>query len=273
MQDSNLPEGWVWTTIEELGIVVSGGTPSTKIKEFWGDEISWITPADLSDYNEKYISNGARSITQAGLDYSSAKLLPKGAVLFSSRAPIGYVAIAKNELATSQGFKNLIPMGSISSEYVYYYFLTLKSKAEKVANGTTFLELSAKKFSKLSIPLCSLIEQKAIVSHIDSLFSKLEEAKKGLIKAEQQLKIYSQVLLKNAFEGKLTEQWRKENNPESAKILLNIIESERQIIYEAEFQEWNSTIEKWKINETTGQRPSRPSKPIIPDKPYRKSFI
>lgn len=74
----NLPENWIWTTIDEVGIGVSGGTPSTKNKEFWGGDIAWITPADLSGYNEKYIIKGSRNITQIGLDYSSVKLLPKG---------------------------------------------------------------------------------------------------------------------------------------------------------------------------------------------------
>jgi len=126
-QTYKLPEGWTLTTIGEIGIVQSGGTPSTRNKEFWGDEISWITPADLSGYNGKFISKGNRSITKTGLDYSSAKLLPKGTILFSSRAPIGYTVIAKNELATNQGFKNLIPTGSLNSEYVYYYFQSSSS--------------------------------------------------------------------------------------------------------------------------------------------------
>lgn len=199
-----LPDDWVWTTIGEIGIVQSGGTPSTRNKEFWGDEVSWITPADLSGYNEKYISKGNRSITKIGLAYSSAKLLPAGTVLFSSRAPIGYVVIAKNELATNQGFKNLIATKSLNSEYVYYYFQTLKPMAEKVANGTTFLELSAKNFSSLPFPLPPLKEQYKIVSKIETLFSELDQAEKGLQKAKQQLEVYRQALLKSAFDGKLT---------------------------------------------------------------------
>lgn len=222
IQNSNLPDGWVWTTIDELGIIASGGTPSTKNKEFWGGEVSWITPADLSNYDEKYIAKGARDITKIGLEHSSAKLLPQGAILFSSRAPIGYTVIAKNELATSQGFKNLIPMGGIDSEYVYYYFLTLKSKAEEVASGTTFLELSAKKFSKLSFPLCSLIEQKAIVAQINSLFSKLKDAESGLKNAKKKLEIYRHALLKKAFSGELTKNWRQGKNLDAYEELINV---------------------------------------------------
>lgn len=199
-----LPKGWIWTTIDEIGIIKSGGTPSTRNNEFWGGEIAWITPADLSGYNDKFISRGKRNITQVGLDYSSAKLLPKGSICFSSRAPIGYTVITKNELATNQGFKNLIPTKSLNSEYVYYYFKTLKPKAEKVASGTTFLELSATKFSQLPFPLPPLKEQARIVSKIETLFSELDQVKKGLKKTKQQLEVYRQSLLKNAFEGKLT---------------------------------------------------------------------
>ncbi len=101
-----LPKEWRWVTLEDIGIIYSGGTPSTKEPEFWEGDISWITPADLSNYTEIYISRGKRNISKLGLDYSSATLLPKDTILFSSRAPIGYVAIAKNELATNQGFKN-----------------------------------------------------------------------------------------------------------------------------------------------------------------------
>lgn len=116
-----LPKNWLLTTIGEIGIIVSGGTPSTQNKNYWGEEIPWITPSDLSKYTKKYISHGNRNISKEGLNNSSAKLLPKGTILFSSRAPIGYTVIAQNELTTNQGFKNLIITESLSSEYVYYY--------------------------------------------------------------------------------------------------------------------------------------------------------
>lgn len=265
-QTYKLPEGWIWTTIGDVGIVQSGGTPSTRNKEFWGDEVSWITPADLSGYNEKYISKGNRSISKAGLDYSSAKLLPKGTILFSSRAPIGYTVIAKNGLATNQGFKNLIPTKSLNSEYVYYYFQTLKSKAEKVASGTTFLELSATKFSLLPFPLAPILEQQRIVSKIESLFSQLDQAEKGLLKAKQQLEVYKQALLKSAFEGKLTESWRNDNNPIVAKNLLQQIEEECMLLHKQEIVKWKDDVLRWEKGEID-KKPTRPSKPIIPEKP------
>ena len=217
-----IPDNWMWTTIGEVGIVVSGGTPSTKQLEYWeGGTIPWITPADLSKYNEKYISKGKRNITQEGLDYSSAKLLPKGTVLFSSRAPIGYTVIAKNELATNQGFKNLITTKSLSSDYVYYYFKTLKESAEEVASGTTFLELSATKFSKLPFPLPALSEQLRIASKIENLFTSLNVTEQDLNSTLIKLQGYRHLTLKNAFS--------KKDNWETFKIddLFDLIDGDR----------------------------------------------
>jgi type I restriction enzyme, S subunit len=202
----NLPTEWLWTTVGEIGIITSGGTPSTRNTGFWGNDVAWITPADMSNYKAKYISKGARNITQAGLDYSSAKLLPTGSVLFSSRAPIGYVVIARNELATNQGFKNLIPTRSLYGDYVYYYFKTIKPLAEKMASGTTFLELSAAKFSQIPFPLPPLNEQHRIVAKIEELFSELDHAEEGLKTTQGQLEIYRKVLLKKAFLGELTKK-------------------------------------------------------------------
>jgi len=210
---NTLPEGWIWTTIGEIGIVASGGTPSTRNPEFWGGDIAWITPADLSNYKDVYIDKGARSITKVGLEYSSAKLLPRGSILFSSRAPIGYVVIAKNEMSTNQGFKNIILTESLLSEYVYYYLKTIKPLAEKMASGTTFLELSATKFTQIPFPLPPLPEQHRIVAKIEELFSELDHAEDGLKKAQKQLEVYKQALLKSAFEGKLKKkvngEWNK----------------------------------------------------------------
>jgi len=217
----NLPSRWLWTTVGEIGVIASGGTPSTQNAEYWGDDIAWITPADLSNYRKKYIAKGARNITQAGLDYSAAKLLPKGSILFSSRAPIGYVAIAKNDLATNQGFKNLIPTKSLYSDYVYYYFKTIKPLAEGMASGTTFLELSAAKFSQIPFPLPPLNEQRRIVSKIEELFSELDYAEECLKKAQKQLEIYSQALYKSSFEHR--ENW----NIYKVQYLFELVDGDR----------------------------------------------
>jgi len=199
-----LPNGWEIKKLGEVGKIVSGGTPSTSIKKYFDGEIAWITPADLSGYSNKYISRGRRNITESGLSSSSAKILPKGSVLFSSRAPIGYTVIAKNEIATNQGFKNIIPSDIVLSDYLYHYLKSSKNLIEGLASGTTFKEISGSKFSEVPIPIPPLPIQQKIVAKIEELFSELDKGKEQLETAKAQLKIYRQAVLKWAFEGKLT---------------------------------------------------------------------
>ena len=113
----DIPSSWIWTTIDDIADVASGSTPSTKDETSFGGTIPWITPADLSGFRGKFIKRGARSLSDRGLKSCSAKLLPKGTVLFTSRAPIGYIAIASNPIATNQGFKNLVLHKGIFNEY------------------------------------------------------------------------------------------------------------------------------------------------------------
>jgi len=200
----NIPKHWQVKKLGEIGEIVSGGTPSTKVTEYWNGNISWISPADLSGYKEKIILKGRKSISDSGLKNSSSRLMPKGSVLFSSRAPIGYVVIAGNEVCTNQGFKSIIPNKSIFSDYLFYFLKASKQEAEKVASGTTFKEISLKAFSQLEIPVPPFSEQEAIVSKIEELLSDLDNGKQQLQIAQQQLKVYRQSLLKWAFEGKLT---------------------------------------------------------------------
>lgn len=199
-------EDWVECKLEDIGLIYSGGTPKTNILEYWGNDISWISPSDLSKYENVYIERGAKSITKLGLEKSSAQLFPAGTVLFSSRAPIGYTVIAKNEMTTNQGFKSVQPLGGIDSKYVYYNLKFSKNKAESVATGTTFKEISKVQFSNLNFPLPPLPEQRAIVKKIEALFSSLDAGISDLKKAQEQLKIYRQAVLKKAFEGIETEK-------------------------------------------------------------------
>jgi type I restriction enzyme S subunit len=205
----SLPENWQWTTLGIVCKIASGNTPSTKNKSNFGGKIPWITPSDLSNFNYKYISKGRRNITKKGLNSSSAAILPAGTVIFSSRAPIGYVAIAKNEFSTNQGCKNFIPKEGLFNEYLYYYLKGNKGLAEKYASGTTFLELSAGKAAFVPISLPPLPEQHKIVERIEELFTKLDAGVEALKKVKEQIKQYRQSVLKSVFEGKLTADFRQ----------------------------------------------------------------
>ena len=188
-------------TISEIGDIISGATPKTNVLTNFGGEIPWLTPADLSGYTEKYISHGARNLTQQGYDSCSTHLIPAGTVLLSSRAPIGYVAIAKNEICTNQGFKSIVPKAFVNSEFLYYQLKSLKNTLQNLGSGTTFKELSAKKLATVQVVIPSLEEQKSIVSKIEELFSKLDASVAELKTAKEKLKVYRQAVLKEAFTG------------------------------------------------------------------------
>lgn len=142
-------------TLADIGEVVGGATPSKKRPEYYcQDGIGWVTPRDLSNANDKFLSRGADDITEEGYNSCSAKLMPKGSVLFSSRAPIGYVAIAANEVATNQGFKSVVPNKSIGTAFTYCFLVRNKQRIADMGAGTTFPEVSSKimKSVKLTIP-------------------------------------------------------------------------------------------------------------------------
>lgn len=207
-----LPEGWEWVRLGELTDIVGGGTPSSKVLEYYeGGEIPWLTPADLSNYQNQYISKGARNITHLGLEKSSARLLPEGTVCLSSRAPIGYVVIASNPLSTNQGFKSFLPSPWYLSEYLYWYLKGNTTLLESLASGTTFLELSAKRAAQIKMPLPPLETQKRIVDHIESLFAKLDQAKEKAQQALATSETRKAAILHQAFTGQLTAHWREKN--------------------------------------------------------------
>lgn len=173
---SNLLKGWSEKKLGEIVEIVNGGTPSTSNTDFWGDDIPWITPKDLSGFDRRYISRGEKNITSQGLENSSAKLLPENTILFSSRAPIGYVAIAKNELTTNQGFKNIV-CDEIKTHYLfmYYWLCNNANRIEKLSSGSTFSEASTSLMKSLNIELpVDLNEQKAIANILSSLDNKIE---------------------------------------------------------------------------------------------------
>ena len=230
-----IPATWEWSVIGELGDVVSGGTPSTKVPEYWGGDVVWFAPSDLTGYKQKYIARGAKTLTEMGLAKSSAKLMAAGSVMFSSRAPVGYVAI------------NSAPSAA-------------KHIAEERASGTTFKELSGSVFSALPVPLAPANEQRRIVDRIETLFDEIDRGVESLHHAKRAIKLYRQSLLKSAFEGRLTADWRAENPDklETRDALLARLRDECERRYDAELEEWELAFTIWKRGGKHGERPSRP---------------
>lgn len=147
-----IPAAFDVKQISDIGQIEGGGTPRTSCSEYYcKNGIGWITPDDLSRTNDIFISHGLRDITELGLKKSSAKLLPKGTVLLTSRAPIGYIGIASNEVSTNQGFKSVIPNSNIGSYFVYYTLLSLVPKLKMIGQKTTFQEISKTDLERVKV--------------------------------------------------------------------------------------------------------------------------
>ncbi|WP_410989331.1 restriction endonuclease subunit S [Bacillus cereus] len=169
-----IPKEWRAGTIDEIGTVVGGGTPSKKHEEYYTSSgISWITPKDLSNNKNIFIYKGAVDITELGLKKGSAQLLPKDTVLFSSRAPIGYIAIAGQDVTTNQGFKSVVPDKGFNNYFIFYLLKAKLPTIEAAAGGSTFKEISGKGLKEIAIiiPLLEIVEEFKNV--VEPLFLKI----------------------------------------------------------------------------------------------------
>ena len=186
---------WIECTLDKLGEIVGGATPSTKCEDYYGGSIPWITPKDLSSFKGRYITSGERNITEKGLASCSAQMMPKDAVLFTSRAPIGYVAIASQSVCTNQGFKSIVVNEKADPLFVYYLLKYNKDAIEAMGSGTTFKEVSGKTMRavKVRIPL-DVSYQKRIAAVLDSLDTKIENNERINDNLEQQAQYYFQEL-------------------------------------------------------------------------------
>jgi len=186
---------WPVCRISDVAEVVGGGTPSSKVEEYYGGDIPWITPKDLSSHREMYISAGGRNITGLGLSKSSAKMLPIDTVLLTSRAPIGYVAIAKTEVSTNQGFKSLILKEGNDPVFFYYLLKFNVPLFESRATGSTFKEISGQVLKDTELRIPDYETQKAIGEKLRSLDKKIELNSK----INQTLEQMAQAIFKSWF--------------------------------------------------------------------------
>ena len=200
---SELPASWVQCAIGDTAKIVGGATPNSNDPTNFTEEggISWLTPADLSGYSEMYISRGRRNLTEKGYQSCSAKLMPLGTVLFSSRAPIGYVVIARNAMCTNQGFKSFVPYRGVSSKYLYYYLKFAKKEIEELGTGSTFQEISGKKAERIPLILAPENEQERIAEKLDQIFAELDSIKSRLDKLPVILKKFRMSILDQAIKG------------------------------------------------------------------------
>ncbi|NJI11475.1 restriction endonuclease subunit S [Aeromonas veronii] len=169
-----IPEGWEAGTLEDLGKIVGGSTPSTQNAEnFTTEGTPWITPNDLSNnQGNKFISRGEQDVSTKGIKSASLKKYPAGTVLLSSRAPIGYMAISRNEVTTNQGFKSFIPNKGYSSEFIYYTVKDSLKAITQYASGSTFKEVSGGTLKTVKIVLPKMDVSGAFNNRIQPIFSK-----------------------------------------------------------------------------------------------------
>lgn len=173
--NTDIADKWMSLPIAAIGRVVGGSTPSTTDPRNFNGDIPWLTPRDLSGTHDRWVSRGARNLSKRGLEACSAQLLPKGAVLLTTRAPIGYVALAANPIATNQGFRSVIVEAQHDPEFLYYWLKQNVAQLERYASGSTFKELSGSALKRISVLLPeSKAEQRAIAHILGTLDDKIE---------------------------------------------------------------------------------------------------
>lgn len=243
LEKYNLPKGWLWTTIGDIAILSSGGTPDRSNHSYFKGHIPWVKSGELN-YNT--ITETEETISQGALENSSAKIVPSGTLLIALYgSTVGKLAFLGIDAATNQAVAALKTTNSFESKYLYYYLLHNREKLLQKRIGGAQPNISQKILQIFPIPLATLKEQEIIIHQIESLFSKFDEAEKGLRTANNSLKIYRQALLKNAFEGILTKNWRKDL-PIDAYQELTDIKKKRKDKYDTEIE--NKKGKKIKID-------------------------
>ena len=165
-------DNWSAKRLSDITEVVGGGTPDTTDSTLWNGDIQWFTPTEVG--HSKYVSTSIRTISQLGLQKSSAKILPSGSILLSSRATVGECSIAQKDCTTNQGFQSLIPKKSVNNEFLYYLAQTQKRHFIKYASGSTFLEISNSEIKKTKCAVPSIEEQTEIAKFLSAIDRQIE---------------------------------------------------------------------------------------------------
>jgi len=176
-------DGWVETSLGEIAEVIGGGTPSTTIPEYWDGDIVWLTPTEITSQDGKVVVDSIRKITDLGFKNSGAQMLPRDSVILTSRASVGYVALAGQELCTNQGFQSLVPKHSVLAKFLMFWIQQNRFEFESRSAGSTFKEISKSNVKSIKMELPPLPEQRRIVDLISSIDSYLGSLRSALAKS------------------------------------------------------------------------------------------
>ncbi len=204
---------WEEKTLEDIAEIIGGGTPDTTIDEYWNGDIQWFTPSEIKS---NYASKSERTITKLGLSKSSAKLLPIGTILLTTRATIGEVAIATEECTTNQGFQSLVVNKIVNNIFIANWIKQNKIEFIRRANGSTFTEISKSEMEKIRIMLPCLLEQNKIATFLSLLDQRIETQNKIIEKYESLIKEINDSLFSRKLGFVKSEQqpwWRKRSIP------------------------------------------------------------
>ena len=191
-----------WKTVK-LGKVCdihNGGTPKSKVDEYWGGDVQWLTPKDMGQLQSQFVSETERQITNKGLEESAANLLAANSIILSCRAPIGYIAINKGPMSFNQGCKGLVPGKDILLEYLYYFLFASKQLLNDVGTGTTFKEISKKTLSQVELRLPPLAEQQRIVTKLSAAFAAIQTALDSIVKAKENYQALKSAVMAQALQ-------------------------------------------------------------------------
>ena len=249
-RDYNIPDSWIKTSIEDVILYQKGKKPNKLEPIEFENSVPYL---DIKAFEKKEIRQYA--------DKQSSQIIDEhDVVMVWDGARSGWVSKGVNGAlgSTIARFRPFV----FSQEYLYYFLDSQFSYVNSNTKGTGIPHVDPQILWGIRIPLPPLNEQHRIVSKIEELFSELDNGVANLKLAQNQLKVYRQALLKHAFEGKLTEQWRKENNPEPAEKLLERIKEERQQRYEQELNDWKAAVKAWEKGGKKGKKPGKPSKSV-----------
>ncbi|SFW23876.1 restriction endonuclease subunit S [Cellulophaga fucicola] len=258
-------EDWIEAALGEAFETVTGNTPSKKDKDNYGSEIPFIKPPQI---NNNFLKTSAEFLSAKGK--IKARILPINSVLVTCIGNLGRIGINKKEVAFNQQINAIKPIAGIDPKYTFYQAqsVSFRNQLEKLSTSTTVALVNKTSFNSVKFKIAPLPIQKAIVNKIEELFSSLDSGIADLKIAQEQLVIYRQAVLKKAFEGELTKEWReKQTDLPSAYELLEQIETGRQIFYNNQIEEWEIELKRWKETGEVGKKPKKPRPLTIPDAP------